>query len=110
MPYKDPEKQKQAQHASYLKRKDKLLEHGREYKKSRREYIRQSKLGKACFDCGIIYPYYVMDYDHRDPNTKVTNLARMPRCSLETIQKEIDKCDLVCSNCHRMRTHNVLDE
>lgn len=105
MPYKDPEKQKQAQHESYLKKKEQYLLYGRSYKESRREYIRQSKLGKPCVDCGVHYPYYVMDYDHRDPTTKTTNLARMPRHSLESIQKEIDKCDLVCANCHRTRTH-----
>ena len=43
-----------------------------------------------------------MDYHHRDPTKKEFELSRkMKRGSFESIKKEIDKCDLVCSNCHR---------
>lgn len=62
---------------------------------------------KPCTDCGVMYPWYVMDFDHLDPTTKVNDIARMVNhgLAMETIQKEIDKCELVCSNCHRVRTY-----
>jgi hypothetical protein len=59
-----------------------------------------------CMDCGIRYPAYVMDFDHRDPTIKVGNLSKMWQTySLDEIKIEIEKCDIVCSNCHRERTH-----
>ncbi len=56
-------------------------------------------------DCGIQYPYYVMDFDHREGETKVINLASASRMTRPKILEEIAKCDVVCSNCHRERTH-----
>lgn len=62
---------------------------------------------KPCADCGIKYPSYVMDFDHRDPKTKTANVSRMLRCGkpLSEVLAEIKKCDVVCANCHRERTH-----
>lgn len=62
---------------------------------------------KPCMDCGKSYPVYVMDFDHRDEKEKFLEVSLMGRnlYSKIKIQKEIEKCDLVCSNCHRERTH-----
>lgn len=59
-----------------------------------------------CMDCGESYPPYVMDFDHRPDEIKLFGIskARNKGFSLEKIQVEIDKCDLICSNCHRERT------
>lgn len=61
-----------------------------------------------CTDCGISYPPYVMDFDHRDPITKRNQVSNLLGCSRHVIQTEIDKCDVVCANCHRERTHGCL--
>lgn len=60
---------------------------------------------KPCKDCNISYPPYVMDFDHITDNKKynVSNMIRK-RFSIEKIKNEIQKCELVCSNCHRLRT------
>jgi hypothetical protein len=61
---------------------------------------------KPCADCGIKYSPWVMDFDHKDRNTKyamVSSLASSGR--LVAMRREIIKCDVVCSNCHRERTH-----
>lgn len=44
-----------------------------------------------------------LDFHHLDPSEKETNIARAINCGWtpERLQKEIDKCILVCSNCHR---------
>ena len=61
-----------------------------------------------CADCGGSFPPCVMDFDHRDPKLKKQNVALMVhRNSLEVIMEEIEKCDLVCANCHRLRTHKL---
>lgn len=61
-----------------------------------------------CMDCGHSYPPWVMEHDHRDPTVKIGNISRLRRqwVSLEKLKDEIAKCDLVCANCHRQRTHN----
>ena len=71
---------------------------------NKRLYIKEQK-NKPCMDCGISYPYYVMDFDHRNPSEKSGNLARMGASPIEEIIAEIEKCDLVCANCHRERTY-----
>lgn len=67
-------------------------------------YIRTKK-ERPCMDCGGIFPYYVMDFDHRDMGTKVKEMNKMYNESWEAIAEELKKCDVVCANCHRMRTY-----
>lgn len=57
-----------------------------------------------CADCGGRFPVYVMDFDHRDPKTKLFGLGGFPKHDLVKIAAEIEKCDVVCANCHRIRT------
>lgn len=59
-----------------------------------------------CADCGIVYPHYVMDFDHLDGAEKLHNVSNLMASSLEKLIEEIQKCDLVCANCHRARTWN----
>lgn len=62
-------------------------------------------------DCGGYYPPEAMDFDHRDPATKKTSVGLMvggggpgKTYGRGEILEEILKCDVVCSNCHRIRT------
>jgi hypothetical protein len=59
-----------------------------------------------CADCGGRFPPCAMDFDHRDPMTKTTGVTRMVGRAGETrILAEVAKCDIVCANCHRLRTY-----
>lgn len=58
-----------------------------------------------CKDCGNSYPYYVMDFDHVRGEKKF-NISNGSRNSFNKLKNEIEKCDVVCSNCHRVRTFN----
>jgi hypothetical protein len=61
---------------------------------------------KPCMDCGGSYPTYVMQFDHRDPSTKIGDVGTICGSGhLPWILKEAAKCDVVCSNCHIMRTY-----
>ena len=70
-----------------------------------KEYIANYKQSKVCADCKESYPYWMMDFDHLED--KVFTIARYYEYTLdlEKIKKEIEKCDVVCANCHRNRTH-----
>lgn len=59
---------------------------------------------RPCADCGQEYPYYVMDLDHvRGEKEFHFGYGRAAR-SLKKVLEELEKCDVVCSNCHRTRT------
>ena len=64
-----------------------------------------------CMDCAGQYPSEAMDWDHRLAETKLYDVGAMVggRYSWDKIQAEIAKCDLVCSNCHRIRTKKRLN-
>lgn len=64
-----------------------------------------------CTDCKVNYPYYVMDFDHVR-GTKKYDISSMASRGgkIEHLLDEISKCELVCSNCHRIRTWNRLQE
>lgn len=88
----------------YKRNKQQYLDKNfRSYQK-RREFIRQTK-NRPCADCGMLYPFYVMDFDHREGEIKEYELNRTDRLSINTVKTEIAKCDVVCSNCHRERTY-----
>lgn len=62
-----------------------------------------------CKDCGIKYPYYVMDFDHiRGIKKYALSVAASKHRALSNVQDEISKCDVVCANCHRERTFSRL--
>lgn len=61
-----------------------------------------------CTDCGESHPSCVMDFHHRDPSAKLFGISsRAWHKSEEKLQEEIDKCDLLCANCHRRRTNGI---
>ena len=73
-------------------------------RKELREFSAELK-SVPCMDCKKQYPYYVMDFDHRDGSTKEYNISQMRFSSKEKFLEEASKCDIVCSNCHRERTY-----
>lgn len=61
---------------------------------------------KPCMDCGKKYPPYVMDFDHRENEKKELLVSKVGAYGMPALLREIQKCDVVCSNCHRIRTHD----
>ncbi len=80
------------------------------YIEERKKFLEGIK-GKECIDCGIKYPAWVMDFDHREGQKKISSVSKLAFrtiAKLEKIKEEIEKCDLVCANCHRQRTYERL--
>jgi hypothetical protein len=64
------------------------------------------KKGSKCFDCTISYPeypYVVFDFHHLNSNEKDFDWSKTRLMSEEKLNNELDKCVLLCSNCHRVR-------
>lgn len=85
------------------RRKKKLKAH-----RTSRVALIQAIKNVPCADCGGKFDPVCMDFDHRPGEIKVGNIARLATRSmnLETLRREIAKCDIVCANCHRLRTKN----
>ncbi len=64
------------------------------------------KAANPCPDCHSKYPPECMDFDHRPGETKLAGVGQMAvkRMAWWKIEAEIAKCDIVCANCHRIRT------
>ena len=74
------------------------------------KYVDDLKSQTPCADCGARYPSYVMDFDHRDGTQKVDTICRGVRIrgwGPKRLDAEIRKCEIVCANCHRERTHGA---
>lgn len=80
-------------------------------KVQRNQAIMDEARNKPCMDCGGTFPLVAMDFDHvRGP--KVDNVSRLARdgCGVDKLLREIAKCEVVCSNCHRVRTYQRMLE
>lgn len=74
-------------------------------KNLQRDYLRELKK-EPCVDCDQRFHWAAMDFDHVR-GTKMFNIsfaATSGRVGMERLKAEVAKCDLVCSNCHRVRT------
>lgn len=60
-------------------------------------------LGGKCSSCGLASEHpEVYDFHHLDPSVKEKDPGMLMHCSWERLQKELDKCVLLCANCHRI--------
>jgi predicted Zn-ribbon and HTH transcriptional regulator len=75
----------------------------REKEIKRRDFILTLR-ERPCEQCGVRFPPFIMQFDHRDPRTKKFILSGTWMSSEARILKEAAKCDIVCPNCHRDRT------
>lgn len=107
MAYKNAADQKAASKRHYYANKQKYLDRNKKYRAEIKRYVQTIKESTPCADCNKRYPYYVMDFDHlRDKEFDVNHLSNTGR--IGALKKEITKCDIVCANCHRKRTHERL--
>jgi hypothetical protein len=58
---------------------------------------------KPCKDCGGTFPPYVMEFDHARGNKRAC--LNSLKDKIKAFNIEMAKCDVVCANCHRIRTY-----
>lgn len=63
--------------------------------------------GGSCIRCGYDKYYGALEFHHLDPSKKDFNLGNSRLTSFEKVKAELDKCILVCSNCHREIHHEL---
>jgi hypothetical protein len=83
-----------------------IAERNRKYKKETDDYIRELKTATKCADCNKNYHWFQMDFDHvKGKKDRAVSVMVGQKVSLKKIKAEIEKCELVCANCHRLRTY-----
>jgi hypothetical protein len=61
--------------------------------------------GGKCQSCGYCKSMRVLSFHHRDPEQKEFSIAGKMTWAWARLMKELDKCDLLCANCH-LETHD----
>lgn len=75
--------------------------------------VMYTALSAPCIDCNITWHPLVMTFDHRDRAKKKYVIANIRAINPKKFLEEINKCDVVCRNCHDIREYlrdiNVLE-
>ena len=105
MAYADP-----ARTVAYLREygqanKDRIAAYNRE-RRDRRQAVLDELKSVPCADCGGTFPPICMDFDHL--GDKSFSVSRASTRSIDTVLAEVAKCEVVCANCHRIRTASRL--
>ncbi|MBY0539397.1 hypothetical protein K2P56_03130 [Patescibacteria group bacterium] len=111
MPLKDKKKRKEY-HAYYMrevwypKNKEKHMRLVKSLKLRVRAYLEKYKRSQSCGDCGISGARHpeILDFDHIGLKKFEVGSWAKSALSIKTVQEEIKKCEVVCANCHRIRT------
>jgi hypothetical protein len=85
--------------------RDRIQKQSKAYSEKRAEWFANYKLLRGCVDCGYHGHSAALDFDHVK-GKKEYNLSQMRKSAMSNIMAEINKCEIVCANCHRIRTFN----
>ena len=79
-----------------------------DYNKTRadekRRIVAEYKVKQGCVDCGYNKHPAALEFDHLPGVKKIKTVASLMYSSWDVIWTEIAKCEVVCSNCHSIRT------
>ncbi len=90
----------------YPKNKARRIQLNKERIARLQKAITDTKMASGCLDCGYRQHPEALDFDHK--GDKIDNVSNMFRLgvSWSRLLAEMSKCDIVCANCHRVRTAN----
>ena len=75
---------------------------------NRRADLNAFKQSQGCMMCGYNEDGSKLHFHHRDKSTKLFNIGVAVLASSQRLQEEIDKCDILCIDCHATY-HNIVD-
>ena len=99
----NPDKIRKSRCEWYARNREKAKASIKKRSEEIKEWFAELKTGLSCSSCGC-KDHRVLEFHHRDPGTKKENISKMviDGFGREKILKEIDKCDVLCANCHRI--------
>lgn len=85
----------------YEKNKEAFRDRATKQQQLLRQYVWEVKQRNPCKHCGESHPA-ALQFHHRNPAEKDIEIAKaiLHGYSLKRLQAEIDKCDIICANCH----------
>lgn len=78
--------------------REKINQRNRDRKREIVDYF-----GDKCFDCQVTYPQYVYEFHHLDSTQKDVNPSKALTWSEDRMWTELNKCVMLCANCHKVR-------
>jgi hypothetical protein len=88
----------------YKKNKELVMEKASKRRIELKEWLEDYKSDKKCIKCGMDHPA-TLDFHHRDESEKefsiATGIGQLGK-GKQSLLDEINKCDILCSNCHRI--------
>lgn len=82
----------------------------RRYKHRRRAKWAKVKCERGCSDCGYDEHPSALDFHHIEPKDKSKPISEMINTSSpEELEKEVEKCEVLCANCHRLKKETYLN-
>jgi hypothetical protein len=114
MVYQDKNKAKAYQKVWYQRHKEEVIERRKKRQQEIYNWFMRYKSTLACVDCGISHPALLQFY-HRNRSEKSFNISDVVRraTSIKQITNEVEKCDVLCVNCHakhHWRERHATDE
>ena len=95
-------------HQNKHRLRDKRRERNKREHARRRQFINYEKLRRGfCLDCNLpadLTNLAVFEFDHREPEHKLFAVGNCNGKPLAMLEAEMAKCDMLCANCHRLRT------
>ena len=81
------------------KNKEKIAAYSKKWLEKYKEEILSLKIGKSCSQCGYKEHQEILQFHHKNPMEKEIGIGKSHH-NLERIKREINKCILLCPNCH----------
>ncbi len=101
-----PERCKASYDAWRIRNRDKLNADRKEWDRRRSQMLADYKMAKGCALCGYKGHPHALEFDHLPEFVKRANVSTMKSYSLDVLWQEIEKCRIVCANCHAIETEN----
>lgn len=73
-------------------------------KAARMHWVRLYKMSMGCADCGYNEHPAALDFDHKPDTDKIRDIKSGQQFGWQALMDEVAKCEVVCANCHRIRT------
>lgn len=92
----------------YYENRSEIRERARSRLQANREFVDKIKLDAGCADCGYALHPAALDFDHLPGTEKLGNITALVNCARDRLMDEMAKCEVVCANCHRIRSSDRL--
>ena len=84
----------------YIRDRVKILKRRTEYREEKKYWLENYKKNLKCQKCGETR-WYILTFHHKNPDKKDFNISSSYRITnIKKIKKEIEKCEILCQNCH----------